>query len=86
MFGLAQTPCRALENVGKNFVNVLGQGGKGIAGGGKAVFGGVQGAFGTITSGIAGPKKPSTAQRPQRSRIPGPAWPPSFPSQRGCHC
>jgi hypothetical protein len=52
----------ALENVGKNFVNVLGQGGKGIAGGGKAVFGGVQGAFGTITSGIA--KKPSTPQRP----------------------
>ena len=54
----------ALENVGKGFVNVLGQGGKGIAGGGKAVFGGVQGAFGTITSGIAGPKKPSTPSRP----------------------
>lgn len=54
----------ALENVGKGFVNVLGQGGKGIAGGGKAVLGGVQGAFGTITSGITGPKKPSTPSRP----------------------
>ncbi|RMD43359.1 hypothetical protein DV735_g1750, partial [Chaetothyriales sp. CBS 134920] len=41
----------ALENVGKNFVNVLGQGGKGIAGGGKVVIGGVQGAFGAITAG-----------------------------------
>ncbi|KPI40028.1 uncharacterized protein AB675_11274 [Cyphellophora attinorum] len=51
----------ALENVGKGFVNVLGQGGKGIAGGGKAVLGGVQGAFGTITSGI---KKPATPSRP----------------------
>jgi hypothetical protein len=59
----------ALENVGKGFVNVLGQGGKGIAGGGKAVLGGVQGAFGTITSGIAGPKKPATSQRPVQTNI-----------------
>ena len=59
----------ALENVGKNFVNVLGQGGKGIAGGGKAVLGGVQGAFGTITSGIAGPKKPATPQRPTQTNL-----------------
>lgn len=58
----------ALENVGKGFVNVLGQGGKGIAGGGKAVLGGVSGAFGTITSGIAGPKKPSTPSRPVYGR------------------
>lgn len=48
----------ALENVGKNFVNVLGQGSKGIAGGGKAVFGGVQGVFGAVATGVGGPKKP----------------------------
>lgn len=59
----------ALENVGKGFVNVLGQGGKGIAGGGKAVFGGVQGAFGNLASGIAGPKKPTTPQRPSQTNI-----------------
>ena len=57
----------ALENVGKNFVNVLGQGGKvlgqggkGVATGGKAVLGGVQGVFGAVATGIGGPKKPST--------------------------
>ncbi len=56
----------ALENVGKGFVNVLGQGGKGIqtgfqAGGkvfqtgGKAVLGGVTGVFGAVAGG---PKRP----------------------------
>ncbi|RMZ75021.1 hypothetical protein DV737_g5525, partial [Chaetothyriales sp. CBS 132003] len=54
----------ALENVGKNFVNVLGQGGKGIAGGGKVVIGGVQGAFGAITAGVGGAKKPASQQKP----------------------
>lgn len=48
----------ALENVGKNFINVLGQGGKNIAGGGKAVLGGVQGVFGAVATGVGGaPKK-----------------------------
>ena len=58
-----------LENVGKGFVSVLGQGGKGLstgfqAGGkvfqtgGKAVLGGVTGVFGNVTSGIANPKRP----------------------------
>ncbi|RMZ82298.1 hypothetical protein DV738_g1708, partial [Chaetothyriales sp. CBS 135597] len=61
----------ALENVGKNFVNVLGQGGKGIAGGGKVVIGGVQGAFGAITAGTKKlaplqqqQQKPATTQDP----------------------
>jgi hypothetical protein len=57
----------ALENVGKGFVNVLGQGGKGIAGGGKAVLGGVQGVFGAVATGVGGPKK-STPVRTQPSR------------------
>ncbi|KAI1611520.1 PXA domain-containing protein [Exophiala viscosa] len=54
----------ALENVGKNFINVLGQGGKGIAGGGKAVLGGVQGVFGAV----AGPKKQPGRPSQQLSR------------------
>lgn len=54
----------ALENVGKNFINVLGQGGKNIAGGGKAVLGGVQGVFGAVTTGVGGaPKKQMPASR-----------------------
>lgn len=57
----------ALENVGKGFVNVLGQGGKGIAGGGKAVLGGVQGVFGAVATGVGGPKR-STPVRPQQTR------------------
>jgi PXA domain/Sorting nexin C terminal/PX domain len=48
-----------LENVGKGFINVLGQGGKGIAGGGKAVLGGVQGVFGVVAPGVTGPKRPA---------------------------
>ena len=52
----------ALENVGKNFVNVLGQSSKGIAGGGKAVLGGVQGVFGAVATGVGAPKK-STPSR-----------------------
>ena len=56
----------ALENVGKNFVNVLGQGSKGIAGGGKAVLGGVQGVFGAVATGVGGPKK-STPSRMQHT-------------------
>ncbi|KIX06099.1 uncharacterized protein Z518_04073 [Rhinocladiella mackenziei CBS 650.93] len=55
----------ALENVGKNFINVLGQGGKNIAGGGKAVLGGVQGVFGAVATGVGGaPKKLTPASRP----------------------
>ncbi|KAK4942912.1 hypothetical protein LTR10_017488 [Elasticomyces elasticus] len=54
----------ALENVGKNFINVLGQGGKGIAGGGKAVLGGVQGVFGAV----AGPKRQPGRPPQQLSR------------------
>lgn len=57
-----------LENVGKGFVNVLGQGGKGLstgfqAGGkvfqtgGKAVLGGVTGVFGNVAGGM-GPRRP----------------------------
>ncbi|KAF7504483.1 hypothetical protein GJ744_002163 [Endocarpon pusillum] len=46
----------ALENMGKGFVNVLGQAPKGLAGGGKAVLGGVQGVFGAVGGGL---KKPS---------------------------
>lgn len=59
----------ALENVGKNFINVLGQGGKGIAGGGKAVFGGVQGVFGAVAtgvSGVTGQKKPPNSAKSSR--------------------
>ncbi|RMZ92378.1 hypothetical protein DV736_g382, partial [Chaetothyriales sp. CBS 134916] len=59
----------ALENVGKNFVNVLGQGGKGIAGGGKVVIGGVQGAFGAITAGVGGTKKLASQQKPAQSPV-----------------
>ncbi len=47
----------ALENMGKGFVNVLGQAPKGLAGGGKAVLGGVQGVFGAVGGGL---KKPAT--------------------------
>lgn len=55
----------ALENVGKNFINVLGQGGKNIAGGGKAVLGGVSGVFGAVAGGQGGSKKQSsTPSRP----------------------
>jgi hypothetical protein len=55
----------ALENVGKNFINVLGQGGKGIAGGGKAVLGGVQGVFGAVATGVqGGQKRTATPSRP----------------------
>lgn len=55
----------ALENVGKNFINVLGQGGKNIAGGGKAVFGGVSGVFGSVAGGQGAQKKStSTPSRP----------------------
>jgi hypothetical protein len=60
----------ALENVGKGFINVLGQGGKvlgqggkGIAGGGKAVLGGVQGVFGQVAKEISGQKRPVVASR-----------------------
>lgn len=53
----------ALDNVGKGFINVLGQGGKGIAGGGKAVLGGVQGVFGAVGSAVGGPKKTPSASR-----------------------
>ncbi|KAJ4541560.1 hypothetical protein HRR78_007444 [Exophiala dermatitidis] len=57
----------ALENVGKNFINVLGQGGKNIAGGGKAVLGGVQGVFGAVATGVGGaPKKLMPAARPSQ--------------------
>jgi hypothetical protein len=62
----------ALENVGKGFINVLGQGGKvlgqggkGIAGGGKAVLGGVQGVFGQVAKeiGSASQKRPAAVSR-----------------------
>lgn len=60
----------ALENVGKGFINVLGQGGKvlgqggkGIAGGGKAVFDGVQGVFGQVAKEIGGQKRPGIVSR-----------------------
>ena len=58
----------ALENVGKNFINVLGQGGKNIAGGGKAVLGGVQGVFGAVATGVQGAPKRFTSSRPTPSR------------------
>ncbi|KIW24365.1 uncharacterized protein PV07_10083 [Cladophialophora immunda] len=58
----------ALENVGKNFINVLGQGGKNIAGGGKAVLGGVQGVFGAVATGVGGAPKRLIAARPTPSR------------------
>ncbi|KAJ9607298.1 hypothetical protein H2200_008371 [Cladophialophora chaetospira] len=58
----------ALENVGKNFINVLGQGGKNIAGGGKAVLGGVQGVFGAVTTGVQGAPKRLVPARPSPSR------------------
>jgi hypothetical protein len=75
--GLAKAPAQsknvlvqggaALENVGKNFINVLGQGGKGIAGGGKAVLGGVQGVFGAVATGVGGaPKKLMSRPSPSR--------------------
>ena len=64
----------ALENVGKGFINVLGQGGKvlgqggkGIAGGGKAVLGGVQGVFGQVAKEIGGQKRPGTVSRNSQS-------------------
>lgn len=57
----------ALEHVGKNFINVLGQGGKNIAGGGKAVLGGVQGVFGAVTTGVqANQKKSMSNSRPSQ--------------------
>ncbi len=73
----------ALENVGKNFVNVLGQGSKGIAGGGKAVFGGVQGVFGAVATGVGGPKKatPSQVQHTPAKGGPFSSTTPSRPSQ-----
>ncbi|KIW95852.1 uncharacterized protein Z519_02916 [Cladophialophora bantiana CBS 173.52] len=58
----------ALENVGKNFINVLGQGGKNIAGGGKAVLGGVQGVFGAVATGVGGAPKRFISTRPTPSR------------------
>ncbi|EXJ61448.1 uncharacterized protein A1O5_11764 [Cladophialophora psammophila CBS 110553] len=58
----------ALENVGKNFINVLGQGGKNIAGGGKAVLGGVQGVFGAVATGVGGAPKRFISARPTPSR------------------
>ncbi|KAK5331252.1 hypothetical protein LTR93_000254 [Exophiala xenobiotica] len=58
----------ALENVGKNFINVLGQGGKNIAGGGKAVFGGVQGVFGAVATGVGGGPKKTARPSQQLSR------------------
>lgn len=58
----------ALENVGKNFINVLGQGGKNIAGGGKAVLGGVQGVFGAVATGVGGAPKRLMSTRPTPSR------------------
>ncbi|KAL6241362.1 hypothetical protein RBB50_011626 [Rhinocladiella similis] len=58
----------ALENVGKNFINVLGQGGKGIAGGGKAVLGGVQGVFGAVATGVGGGPKKQPRPSQQLSR------------------
>ncbi|OAP59049.1 hypothetical protein AYL99_06347 [Fonsecaea erecta] len=58
----------ALENVGKNFINVLGQGGKNIAGGGKAVLGGVQGVFGAVATGVGGAPKRLIAARPTPTR------------------
>ncbi len=70
----------ALENVGKNFINVLGQGGKGIAGGGKAVLGGVQGVFGAVATGVQGAPKRLTATRPSPSR--GHSGQPSISSSR----
>ncbi|KAJ9650285.1 hypothetical protein H2198_010406 [Neophaeococcomyces mojaviensis] len=52
----------ALENVGKGFINVLGQGGKGLQTGfqtgGKAVLGGVTNVFGAVAGGVGGPKRP----------------------------
>ncbi|OCT53662.1 PX domain-containing protein [Cladophialophora carrionii] len=60
----------ALENVGKNFINVLGQGGKNIAGGGKAVLGGVQGVFGAVATGVQGAPKRLISTRPSPSRTP----------------
>ncbi|EXJ89590.1 hypothetical protein A1O3_02657 [Capronia epimyces CBS 606.96] len=70
----------ALENVGKNFINVLGQGGKNIAGGGKAVLGGVQGVFGAVATGVAGGPKKLTPSRPsqQLSRTNTASSTPSF--------
>lgn len=58
----------ALENVGKNFINVLGQGGKNIAGGGKAVLGGVQGVFGAVATGVQGNQKKASRPSQQLSR------------------
>ncbi|OAL36820.1 hypothetical protein AYO20_03875 [Fonsecaea nubica] len=58
----------ALENVGKNFINVLGQGGKNIAGGGKAVLGGVQGVFGAVATGVGGAPKRLITARPTPTR------------------
>ena len=82
--GLEKAPARnknvldhgqtALENVGKGFINVLGQGGKvlgqggkGMVGGSKAVLGGVQGVFGAVATGVAGPKKVPPARAIPRS-------------------
>lgn len=52
-----------LENVGKGFVNVIGQGGKGLQSGfqagGKAVLGGVTGVFGAVANGIPAGKRPA---------------------------
>ncbi|KAK5102915.1 Small ribosomal subunit biogenesis [Lithohypha guttulata] len=65
-----------LENVGKGFVNVLGQGGKGLQAGGKvfqtggkAVLGGVTGVFGTVASGLAGPKRPGLSTNNSSSSV-----------------
>ncbi|EXJ64226.1 hypothetical protein A1O7_00562 [Cladophialophora yegresii CBS 114405] len=60
----------ALENVGKNFISVLGQGGKNIAGGGKAVLGGVQGVFGAVATGVQGAPKRLIPTRPSPARTP----------------
>lgn len=72
--GLERAPSQnknVLENVGKGFVNVIGQGGKGIQtgfstggkafqAGGKAVLGGVTGVFGAVTN--VGKRPPMQSQ------------------------
>ena len=58
----------ALENMGKGFVNVLGQAPKGLAGGGKAVLGGVQGVFGAVGGGLKKPA-PGVARPSQSSSL-----------------
>ena len=68
----------ALGNVGKGFVNVLGQSGKGVVGGGKVVLGGVQGVFGAVATGVGVQKRtPAAASRADTTRSASPRKPSS---------